>query len=89
MESRGVLTLRRAGGKGREDRGEEKGGARSLGEAPLAAGPHPRPLRAAPEPPLQTRGAGCGKAAATASERITYPSLLRGTGRGGGARRVP
>lgn len=65
------------------------GGARSLGEAPLAAGPHPRPLRAAPEPPLQTRGAGCGKAAATASERITYPSLLRGTGRGGGARRVP
>ena len=26
-----MLTLRRAGGKGREDRGEEKGGARSLG----------------------------------------------------------
>ncbi|CAI9179344.1 unnamed protein product [Rangifer tarandus platyrhynchus] len=62
------------------------GGARSLGEAPPAAGPHPRPLRAAPETPLQTRGTGCGKAAATASERITYPSLLRGTGRGGAGR---
>ena len=26
-----MLTLRREGGKGREDHGEEKGGARSLG----------------------------------------------------------
>lgn len=70
--------------------GSGAGAARgAYGKRPSPPSPHPRPPRAAPEPRLQTGGAGCGKTAATASECITYPSLLRGTGPGGGARRVP
>lgn len=65
--------------RGRGRRAEPRGSARPW--------PSPSPAAGRARAPLQTRGAGCGKAAATASERITYPSLLRGTGRGRGAPR--
>lgn len=68
--------------------GEGGGRAGRPGGAPRLPGPHSIPPRAAPRPrPPELRM--CRIPSLADPERITYPSPQRGTGPGGGARRVP
>lgn len=76
---------------GRGGRGREGGGrAGRPGGAPRPPGPHSIPPRAAPRPrPRPPELWMCRIPGHADPERITYPSPQRGTGPGGGARRVP